>query len=184
MTMPAFSRAQLGIILLVAGVFLGLYAGRGSLGSLLARHADAPPSAVFVEIAGQVDRPGVYAFPAPPTLPEAWRLAGGPATLPTSGTTLPSQTRLEVWDGGDYRLDRMSGEQLLTLAQALDLNSATAVDLEALPGIGPVLAQRIVQHRQSQGPFRKIEDLLAVPGLGKKKLAQLTPLIMVSTPAE
>jgi competence protein ComEA len=64
---------------------------------------------------------------------------------------------------------------------ALNVNAATAEDLEALPGIGPVLAQRILEFRQSRGPFQKIDDLLSVQGIGKKKLAQLTPLIMVSS---
>jgi len=182
--MPAFSRAQMGIMLLLAGLLLGLYAGRGYLGWLSWQTADVPRPAVFVEMSGEVARPGVYAFPAPPTLLEAWHRAGGPGLLSPAAAPLASQTRLEIGPDGNYSLDRMSGERLLTLGLALDLNAATPEDLEALPGVGPVLAQRIVQYRQTQGPFRKIEDLLAVHGMGKKKLTQLRPLVMVSPPAE
>ena len=182
--MPAFSRAQLGTLLLTAAFLFLSYAWRGNPGWLSVRNQAAAPNPVFVEVTGEVARPGVYAYSAPPTLPEVWRQAGGPEPRSSGETALPSQTRLEVGQGGDYCLDRMSGERLLTLGLALDLNTATAEDLEALPGIGPVLAQRIIQHRQSQGSYRHVEDLLAVHGMGKKKLAQLRPLIMVSSPAE
>lgn len=182
--MPTFNRTQLGTLLLVAGLLFGLYAGRGYLGWLPLHSATAAHPPVFVEAAGEVARPGVYAFPAPPTLPEAWRRAGGPEPVPSSEATVPSQTCLEVGQTGRYSLGHMSGERLLTLGLALDVNTATAEDLEALPGIGPVLAQRIIQYRQSQGPYRNLEDLLAVHGIGKKKLAQLWPLIMVSAPSE
>jgi competence protein ComEA len=178
--MPAFSRAQMGILLLLAGLLLGLLAGRSYLGGL-PWQAAAPPPGVVVEIAGEVARPGVYTFPAPPTLPEVWRQAGGPDPRPAAAATLPSSTRLEVDKTGAYSLQPISGERLLTLGLALDVNAATAEDLEALPGIGPVLAQRILEFRQSRGPFQKIEDLLSVRGIGTKKLAQLKPLITVSS---
>ena len=55
----------------------------------------------------------------------------------------------------------------------VDLNAATAIELEALPGVGPVLASRIVAHRDDHGPFATVEDLLDVPGIGEAKLAQL-----------
>jgi competence protein ComEA len=182
--MPAFSRAQLGILLLVAGLLLGLFAGREYLGGLPWRTAAVPASEVFVEIAGEVARPGVYAFHAPPALPEVWRQAGGPEPVPQSEAVLPSETCVEVGPGRAYRLGRMSGERLLTLGLALDVNAASVDDLEALPGVGPVLAQRIFEYRRSRGPFQKIDDLLSVHGIGKKKLAQLKPLIMVSSTTE
>ncbi|HCN78439.1 MAG TPA: DNA-binding protein [Verrucomicrobiales bacterium] len=62
----------------------------------------------------------------------------------------------------------------------VDLNSATPAELERLPGIGPVLAIRIVEHR----PYRSIEELARVPGIGEKIILQLKPLVKteVSTP--
>jgi competence protein ComEA len=59
----------------------------------------------------------------------------------------------------------------------LDLNTADASVLERLPGLGPVLAQRIVAYREAHGPFRSAEDLARVSGLGEKRLARLRPLV-------
>lgn len=61
----------------------------------------------------------------------------------------------------------------------LDINLATAKQLEALPGIGPVLAQRIVEERNRVGKFSTIEDLLKVKGIGKKKLAMIRNRIKI-----
>ncbi|MBI5709239.1 MAG: helix-hairpin-helix domain-containing protein [Candidatus Eisenbacteria bacterium] len=59
----------------------------------------------------------------------------------------------------------------------LDLNRAGAAELDALPGIGPVLAGRIVAHRTRFGPFREPGDLLAVPGIGPRLFERLRPLV-------
>jgi len=62
-------------------------------------------------------------------------------------------------------------------ATLLDLNTATAAELEALPGIGPVLAQRIVQWREDNGTFTDVEILGEVSGIGDALMAQLRPLV-------
>ena len=64
----------------------------------------------------------------------------------------------------------------------LDLNRATDQDFDALPGIGPQLAERIMEYRQSVGAFRSLDELRAVKGIGKKKLERIRPLVTV-TPA-
>ncbi len=61
----------------------------------------------------------------------------------------------------------------------VDLNRAGAAELDALPGIGPVLAGRILQHRAAHGPFRDPAELLAVPGIGPRLFARLRPLVAV-----
>jgi competence protein ComEA len=61
----------------------------------------------------------------------------------------------------------------------LNLNSATAAELEALPGVGAQTAARIVEHRQKIGGFKKIEDLMNVRGIGEKSFLKLKPLITV-----
>lgn len=63
----------------------------------------------------------------------------------------------------------------------LDLNRATAEELEALPGIGAVLAQRVIAFRESAGRFQTIEDLRGVKGIGAKKFDRLKLLVKVST---
>lgn len=59
--------------------------------------------------------------------------------------------------------------------RTLDLNHASAQELDALPGIGPVLARRIVERRERQGAFRHVDELLSVPGIGPRLLERLRP---------
>ncbi|MGH7260805.1 MAG: ComEA family DNA-binding protein [Nitrospiraceae bacterium] len=61
----------------------------------------------------------------------------------------------------------------------LDLNRATVEELQTLPGIGPVLAQRVVERRTARGPFKTVEDLGDVKGIGAKRLEQLRPLVKI-----
>jgi competence protein ComEA len=61
----------------------------------------------------------------------------------------------------------------------LDLNRATAEELQQLPGISVVLAQRVIERRTTHGPFRRIEDLGEIKGIGAKRLKQLQSLVMV-----
>jgi len=167
------------MILLGAVLFL-LYAWKGNF-----VRAPSPPAAevakpVFVEIVGNVAHPGVYSFTAPPTLLELSQKAGGLKPRTDLKPKLASGSLVEVTPEGEYKpRGRMSGDRLLSLGLALDLNTATAQDLEALPGIGPVMAQRLVQFRQTHGPFKDVEDLLAVSGIGEKKLALLKPYLVV-----
>lgn len=65
-------------------------------------------------------------------------------------------------------------------AKPLDLNSATAAQLQQVPGIGPSTARAIVQLRRSAGPFRRLEDLLAIHGITKRRLAKMRPYVSVS----
>jgi competence protein ComEA len=67
-------------------------------------------------------------------------------------------------------------------AAALNLNTATAAQLEALPGIGKATADRIIEYRTKSGGFKKIEDLMNVRGIGEKSFLKLKPLITVSAP--
>jgi competence protein ComEA len=59
----------------------------------------------------------------------------------------------------------------------VDLNRADAAALDRLPGIGPVLARRILEHRAQHGSFRAVDDLLAVPGIGPALFARIAPLV-------
>ena len=66
----------------------------------------------------------------------------------------------------------------------LDLNRATAEELQGLPGIGPVLAQRVIAQRTTHGPFHTVDDLRDVKGIGKKRMDQLRPLVTVNRAAK
>jgi competence protein ComEA len=74
--------------------------------------------------------------------------------------------------------DSKATSAALTLPR-LDLNAAAEADLVRLPGIGPVLAKRIVEYRQAHGPFKRLEELRQVKGIGVKTYAKLAPLLVV-----
>ena len=65
----------------------------------------------------------------------------------------------------------------------VNLNTATPDQLENLPGIGPAMARRIVEHREKTGPFAKIEDLMQVKGIGEKAFLRLRPLVTTGSGA-
>ena len=99
------------------------------------------------------------------------------ASLPAEGTTVTPapavDSRTSPGTVGEERT-------LSSRSQLVDLNRATAADLDQLPGVGPVLAKRMVDYRKSVGRFRAVEDLRAVKGIGKKKLERLKPFVTVA----
>jgi len=64
-------------------------------------------------------------------------------------------------------------------AQSVNVNTATVAQFEALPGIGPSMAQRIVAYREKNGPFKKLEDLMNIQGIGEKSFLKLRPLMTI-----
>jgi competence ComEA-like helix-hairpin-helix protein len=69
-------------------------------------------------------------------------------------------------------------------AHSVDLNTATAEQLQQVPGIGPSTAKAIVNFRQKSGPFQKIEDLLVIKGISKARLEKMRPYLTLSPPAQ
>jgi len=77
---------------------------------------------------------------------------------------------------------RQAPQTAARAAAAVDINTASVADLEGLPGIGRRTAERIVEHRQKNGAFKKIEELMNVQGIGEKSFLRLKPLITVAPP--
>jgi competence protein ComEA len=96
--------------------------------------------------------------------------------LCTVVTTLPCQAAAGQVPGN-------SGTATKPLA-VVNINTATAKDLEGLPGIGQKTAARIVEFRQKNGPFKKIEDLMNIEGIGEKSFLRLKPLLTVAAKPE
>ena len=69
-------------------------------------------------------------------------------------------------------------------AAAVNLNTANASQLEGLPGIGKSVAERIIEYRQKNGGFKKVEELMNVRGIGEKSFLKLKPLVMVAPPKQ
>ncbi|MGY1603063.1 ComEA family DNA-binding protein [Geodermatophilus sp. SYSU D00815] len=139
-------------------------------------------STVVVSVVGLVARPGLVTVPSGSRVADAVAAAGG--LLPEAD---PASVNLAavVTDGQQIAVGvpgapgaAPAGSPAGT-AGPLDLNAATEADLDALPGIGPVLAQRIVAHRERQGRFTTVEQLDDVPGIGPAIYAQLVDLVTV-----
>ncbi len=179
-SLPYFKRTQHGVILLLGAALLLLWVWRANF--FLAPSPPPPRNLnfVFVEVSGAGGHPGIYAFDHVPTLAEIWPKCGAPGTAPATPGKVASGSRVEIDADGHCHLARMHGAELLTLGLPLDLNSASATDLDALPGIGPALAGRIVEYRQKHGPFKKIDDLIQVSGIGPKLLDKIKPQLIIS----
>jgi competence protein ComEA len=68
--------------------------------------------------------------------------------------------------------------------QIVNVNTASAADFEALPGIGPKMAARIIEYRQKNGPFKKVEELMNVRGLGEKNFLKLKAQLTIGAPSK
>lgn len=139
-------------------------------------------STVVVHVSGAVARPGLVSLPTGARVADAVVAAGGAlpdaalSSLNLAAPVVAGQHIVVPWDAGGDGADRGGGT---AGGGPVPINSADASTLVALPGIGPVLAARIVEHRERHGPFTTAEDLLGVPGIGEATLAALRDHIAV-----
>jgi competence protein ComEA len=146
--------------------------------------APTPTAPVVVHVVGAVRRPGVVTLPAGARVADAVRAAGGMRKGGRLGATnlarpLVDGERVEIGgaaDGGPAAGDAAAGA-LPGPAAPLDLNNATAAQLDLLPGVGPVTAAKILAWRSEHGRFSTVDELAEVPGIGPKTLEQLRPLV-------
>ena len=144
----------------------------------------AAETTVVVSVVGQVAAPGLVTLPAGSRVADALAAAGGllPAADPTSvnaAAVLSDGQQISVGvPGAAPPVDGAAPTGAATGGR-LDLNTATVADLDALPGIGPVLAQRIVDHRTAHGPFASVEQLDDVSGIGPAIYADLAERVRV-----
>ncbi len=96
--------------------------------------------------------------------------------------TLGITSVLAILLAGHMAIAAQSAPATKAAPAVVNLNSATVEQLDGLPGIGPAMAARIVEYRQKNGPFKKVEDLMNVRGIGEKNFLKLKPLITVGTP--
>ena len=136
----------------------------------------APAEQIVVQVDGEVVRPGLYRLAAGARVGDAVQAAGG--VLPAADTQALNLARL-LRDGDRVTVPPRSAAGPDGRSSPVNVNTATAVQLEALPGIGPVLARRIVEFRSRHGPFARLEDLLQVQGIGPRLLERLRPLVTV-----
>jgi competence protein ComEA len=167
------------------------------------------PLTVRIHVAGAVVHPGVYTVSSSARVVDAVRAAGGATSqadlerinlaqtivdteqvfVPSrsSRTTKvtvaprlrPSRTTIPVVASTGPGSVPSATSSVATTAPRINLNSATATELDTLPGVGPSTAQAIISYRNRKGPFGKVEDLLNVPGIGPAKVAAIRDQVTV-----
>jgi competence protein ComEA len=150
--------------------------------------APSPSASIVVAVTGRVRRPGVVTLAAGARVVDAVRAAGG--ALPRTDLGLLNLAR-RLTDGelvavgvpgaadGGSPVGAGSGPDAGQTGPPVDLNTATAEQLDSLPGVGPVLAQRIVEWRAAHGRFESVDQLREVDGIGPAKFAQLRDRVTV-----
>ena len=185
------SRALVAAALLIAGLFV---AGRFFVGSGTATVERSPPAAgeieaaaparLVVHVVGAVRRPGLYRLEHGARIADAVRRAGGAtrradlslvnlAAQVSDGTQVVVPRRVVVKAG----VPAPEGESAAPAGGPVHLNTATLEQLDALPGVGPVTAQKILDYRQQHGALSSIDDLDAIPGIGPARLEQLRGVV-------
>jgi len=139
--------------------------------------ATAADRSLVVAVSGKVKFPGLVRLPAGARVADAIEAAGG--VLPGTDLSTVNLAR-KVADG---ELIVVGGPAAAATPGTVDgkvnLNTATAAQLDALPGVGPVLAERIVAYRDRKGGFRNVGELRQVEGIGDAKFEQLKDLVTV-----
>ncbi|HET9171237.1 MAG TPA: ComEA family DNA-binding protein [Actinospica sp.] len=165
--------------------------GAGSVPAIPLATASPTSSGVIVDVEGKVAKPGVRTLPAGSRILDALNAAGGP--LP--GTDLTALNQAQVLVDGEQVLvgvtpppqndpgapagrgKKSHGKAGTGSAQPVHLNTAAVEDLEQLPGVGPALAERIIDYRTAHGPFHSVDDLRQVSGFGGQRFTNLAPMI-------
>ncbi|MFC8224325.1 helix-hairpin-helix domain-containing protein [Streptomyces sp. NPDC057287] len=148
----------------------------------------APGGQIVVDVSGKVRRPGVRHLPAGSRVADALRAAGGVR----EGADVSLLNRARVLTDGEQVAVGMPGAPPPDYGSAaaggpgagrtgptapLSLGTATVEQLETLPGVGPVLAQHIVDYRTEHGGYRSVDELREVDGIGDRRFADLRPLV-------
>jgi competence protein ComEA len=182
-----------GGFIAVGAVFFTLAQGHNSepaqtlIPTVITPSAPAIAEVLIVDVSGRVRKPGVYLLDKGSRAIDALNLAGG--ALP--GVNLGDINLAHLlFDGeqiivGAPRVTYSSGSRSApkakapTTASPLSLNSATLTQLDTLPGIGPVMANRIFAYRKLNGPFTLIDDLKKVSGIGDATFAEISKLVRI-----
>ncbi len=189
---PALSRRQLFgavaavVVLIVLAIrHLGGSGNAAPAVTPLPAPVHAKPAAaklLVIDVAGAVRHPGLYRLRSGSRINDAIRLAGGAtakAQLATVNLAAPVADGEQIVVPGKGVVAAASSPAAGSAPSApLDLNSATLEELENLPGIGPVTAQKILDYRQAHGAFHAVAELEGVSGIGPAHMAQLKGLVI------
>jgi len=179
--------------LAVGGIFFALSQGRSSaptvdsVPTLISPSVPEITEVVMVDVSGRVKSPGVYSLDKGSRAIDALNIAGGA----NAGVDLSDINLAHVlFDGeqiivGAPKVSYSSSAKgkakikIPTVSSPINLNTATQAQLDTLPGIGPVMAARIIAYKLKNGPFLLIEDLKKVTGIGDNKFAEISKLVRI-----
>jgi competence protein ComEA len=128
---------------------------------------------IYVHVAGEVEKPGLYSLAVGSRVEDAIELAGG---MTRSAFEQSVNLARMVSDGEQIVvLDKSQVSAAGAVSEFISLNNATMEQLESLPGVGPSLASRIIEHRTAIGSFSDLSQLREVSGIGEKLYAKISP---------
>lgn len=178
-------RGALGLVLVLV-LIVGVIAVRSwaaptmvTVPASAAAEPSGQPAQVTVHVTGAVLVPGVYQLPAGSRIDDAIWMAGGF----TNDANEAGLNRAQILTDGAQIAVPVLGEISIAggsggaTSGLVNINTASASELEALPGIGPALARAIITWREENGGFREIVDLDRVSGIGPKLMERLAPLV-------
>jgi competence protein ComEA len=143
--------------------------------------ARTAPRAIVVDVAGAVAHPGLYRLREGARVADAVARAGGltrRAERTAVNLAAPVSDGQQVLVAARGAGGGAAATPGLPTSGPVSLSSATAEQLDALPGVGPVTAQKIIAYRQQHGPFTSVEGLDAIPGIGPARIANLQGLVV------
>jgi len=179
-----------GVVCGFLGVGLLLLATNQPRGEPIQLSPPPTPAPIIVHVTGAVINPGVYSLPSGSRVKDAIEKSGG--LLSDADTTLINLAMLvedgmQVWV--PYQLDDvmdfdnpavLKGEPTQGQPTSkININTASQIELESLSGIGPVIAKAVIQYRLENGPFKEIEEIQEVSGIGPVTFEKIKPLITV-----
>lgn len=177
-----FSREQMKALLSISVIALGIagfffLSSRGEAVEI--KEPIATPikaEMVYIHVVGEVSKPGLYVLMKGARIADALAAAGG-ATLQAQ---LADINLARILNDGEQvfvgKIEKPSMRKITSTKKytgIVNLNRATIAQLDSLPGIGPVLATRIIEYRKTNGPFAAIEDLRKVKGIGAKLFEEI-----------
>jgi competence protein ComEA len=140
------------------------------------------PLEIKVYVTGLVKNPGVYTMKEGERIIDAINRAGGPleeADLTNINLAQKVKDEQMIIVPKKGETNNISPTSTIQKNQKININTATKEELQTLPGIGPVTAERIIEFRESKGSFKKIEDIMNVPRIGPKMFEQIKDKITV-----
>jgi len=163
--------------------------------SLTSIPSDVSVDVIIVDIAGEVENPSVIELPVDSRINDAIKAAGGLTTqadisqinraaILSDGEkiyipTIPNPTPAVASPTNGENVPSSSNDSLNSTKSQININYASATELEKVPGIGPVTSEKIIQYRIENGLFRKLEEIKKVSGIGDKTYAKMKPYICI-----